>query len=81
MKLIQIHIPLRVVKAICIAAAIGGIFFFASGRWVVGLCLLLGAYILERSRYCCPRCNFKLDMKHPLLPSSRCPSCGGELIG
>lgn len=75
MKLIRVHIPLQVVKLVCMAAVIAGIFFFVAGSWIGGLCLLLGAYIFERSRYRCPHCNFKLDMKHPVLKSSHCPAC------
>lgn len=80
MKLIRIHIPLRAVKLICMAAVITGIFLFVAGSWIGGLCLLLGAYIFERSRYRCPHCGFKLDMKHPVLKSSCCPACK-ECIG
>lgn len=79
MKLIRFQLPLRAVKLTCITATIAGVFFFATGRWISGLCLLLGAYILEQSRYRCPQCDLKLDMKRPLLKSARCPACGQVL--
>lgn len=72
-------IPLRYVKVICIASALGGIVGLAAGRWITGLCLLLGSYLLEKSRYRCPVCGKRLDMKYPLLRGAVCPVCGAEL--
>ncbi len=75
----KIKMSLRAVKPICIIAVLLGIFFFAAGKWAAALCMLLGAYLLEKSMYRCPGCGKKLDMKYPLFPGSRCPFCGFEL--
>ena len=64
----KVRIPLQYVKPVCIAAVLVGIFAVAAGSWITGLCLLLGAYLLEKSCYRCPHCGKKLDMKYPLLP-------------
>ena len=79
-KWLKVSIPLGYVKPVCMVAVIAGIFFFVSGNWISGLCMLLGAYILERHNYCCPDCRGKLDMKHSLGKESRCPFCGGKLL-
>ena len=71
--------PLTAVKPVCIVAVLCGIFFFAAGRWAAALCMLLGAYLLERGMYRCPSCGKKLDMKYPLFRGCRCPFCGKEL--
>lgn len=78
-KWIKVSIPLIYVKPLCMAAVIAGIFFLVAGSWVAGLCMLLGAYILEKHNYCCPECGRKLDMKHPLMKEARCPFCKGSL--
>ena len=78
MKL-KVHVPLRYVKPACIAAVLIGVFAVAAGSWITGLCLLLGAYILEKSSYHCPACGKKLDMKHPLFPGCCCPACKTQL--
>lgn len=75
MKMIRIHIPLLAVKIACIIAVLSGVFFLAAGHWASSILVLTGAYILEKSRYRCPSCQFKLDMKHPLFKSSVCPAC------
>lgn len=72
----KLEIPLQYVKPICMAAVIFGVFFLVGGNWISGLCMLLGAYILEKHNYCCPGCHRKLDMKHPLGKQARCPFCG-----
>lgn len=79
MKNIRVRIPLAYVKPICVAAVLSGIFFVVSGVWIAGLCMLLGAYILEKSNYRCPRCGKKLDMKYPLFKGAVCPGCGEML--
>ncbi len=79
-KWMRVSIPLAYVKPVCMAAVIAGIVFFVAGSWVAGLCMLLGAYILENHNYCCPVCGQKLDMKHPLSKESRCPFCGEKLL-
>lgn len=79
MKLLKIDIPLPAVKAICMVAVLIGIFAVVAGSWITGLCLLLGAYLFERSKYRCPECGKKLDMKAPTFPGCRCPGCGAEL--
>ena len=63
----KVRIPLQYVKPVCIAAVLVGIFAVAAGSWITGLCLLLGAYLLEKSCYRCPHCGKKLDMKYPLF--------------
>ena len=65
----KVRIPLQYVKPVCIAAVLVGIFAVAAGSWITGLCLLLGAYLLEKSCYRCPHCGKKLDMKY--APGSR----------
>ncbi len=75
----KIQLPLPYVKPICIAAVLLGVFALAAGSWITGLCLLLGAYLLEKSQYRCPACKKNLDMKAPLFPGARCPACGGVL--
>ena len=47
----KVRIPLQYVKPVCIAAVLVGIFAVAAGSWITGLCLLLGAYLLEKSCY------------------------------
>lgn len=79
-KWMRVNIPLACVKPVCILAVIAGIFFFAAGSWIAGLCMLLGAYILEKHNYCCPVCGQKLDMKYPLSKESWCPFCGEKLL-
>jgi hypothetical protein len=79
MKLLKLRIPLLTVKIICIIAVLFGVFSFAAGNWVSAVCCLIGAYVLERSRYRCPSCSFKLDMKHPVFKSSVCPACKSPL--
>lgn len=74
-KVWKIQMPLLWVKGICMAAVLMGILFLVSGIWVSGLCMLLGAYILEKSQYCCPKCGKRLDMKHPLRKDACCPFC------
>ena len=49
MKLLKINLPLPAVKAVCMAAVLIGIFAVVAGSWITGLCLLVGAYLLERS--------------------------------
>ena len=71
----KVRIPLQYVKPVCIAAVLVGIFAVAAGSWITGLCLLLGAYLLEKSCYRCPHCGKKLDMKYPLFKGSCCPAC------
>ena len=44
----KVRIPLQYVKPVCIAAVLVGIFAVAAGSWITGLCLLLGAYLLEK---------------------------------
>lgn len=78
-KWIRAEIPLPWVKRICIAAVFMGLIFIVSGIWIAGLCMLLGAYILEKSRYCCPKCGKKLDMKYPLMHGACCPACRAKL--
>lgn len=68
-------LPLRVVKPLCILGVLAGILFFCCGRWAAALCCMLGAYSFERNLYCCPECGMRLNMKYPLLPGARCPSC------
>lgn len=68
----KVRIPLQYVKPVCIAAVLVGIFAVAAGSWITGLCLLLGAYLLEKSCYRCPHCGKKLDMKYPLFKGSCC---------
>lgn len=75
----KIEIPLMYIKPICMAAVMIGIVFVVSGLWIAGLCMLLGAYILEKSRYRCPHCGKKLDMKHPLMKGAVCPACRKDL--
>ena len=90
----KVRIPLQYVKPVCIAAVLVGIFAVAAGSgssfspagkrpaagsWITGLCLLLGAYLLEKSCYRCPHCGKKLDMKYPLFKGSCCPACKAEL--
>ena len=75
----KVRIPLPFVKPIFIAAVLVGIFAVAAGSWITGLCLLLGAYLLEKSCYRCPHCGKKLDMKYPLFKGSCCPACKAEL--
>lgn len=75
----KVRIPLPFIKPICIAAVLVGIFAVAAGSWITGLCLLLGAYLLEKSCYRCPHCGKKLDMKYPLFKGSCCPACKAEL--
>lgn len=75
----KIKIPLVYVKPICVAAVLAGIFGLAAGRWITGLCFLLGAYLLERNNYLCPVCGKKLDMKYPLFRGAVCPACGTVL--
>ena len=53
----KVRIPLQYVKPVCIAAVLVGIFAVAAGSWITGLCLLLGAYLLEKSCYRCPHCG------------------------
>lgn len=78
-KWMKIQIPLPWVKRICVGAVLSGILFLVSGMWAAGLCMLLGAYILEKNRYCCPQCGKKLDMKYPLLHGACCPFCRARL--
>lgn len=78
-KWIKIQIPLRYVKRICVGAVFVGLLFVVSGMWAAGLCMLLGAYILEKSQYCCPVCGKKLDMKYPLFRGACCPFCRAKL--
>lgn len=78
-KWMKVEIPLIYVKPLCMAAVIAGIFFVVVGSWMAGLCMLLGAYIMEKHNYCCPGCHKKLDMKRPLGKDARCPFCGGVL--
>ena len=78
MKL-KIRVPLPLVKPICIAAVLVGIFAVTAGSWITGLCLLLGAYLLEKNCYRCPHCGKKLDMKYPLFKGSCCPACRAVL--
>lgn len=78
-KLIKLNIPLLYVKPICIMAALLGVFFLVAGNWIAGLCMLLGAYVFEKSMYRCPDCGKSLDMKYPLLKGSYCPFCKKEL--
>ena len=66
----KVRIPLQYVKPVCIAAVLVGIFAVAAGSWITGLCLLLGAYLLEKSCYRCPHCGKKLDRKSTRLNSS-----------
>lgn len=75
----MLKIPLVWVKPLCMTAVLVGIFAVVSGSWITGLCLLLGAYLLEKSCYCCPVCKKKLDMKAPLFRGARCPGCGAVL--
>lgn len=72
-------LPLPAVKSICVGAVLFGLFGFVSGNWIVGLCMLLGSYLMERNLYRCPVCGKKLDMKAPLFHGSRCPQCQGLL--
>ena len=58
----KVRIPLQYVKPVCIAAVLVGIFAVAAGSWITGLCLLLGAYLLEKSCYRCPHCGKNLDI-------------------
>ncbi len=74
-KLLKVTVPLRLVKPVCMAAVILGIAFLAASSWIAGLCMLLGAYILEKSMYRCPCCGRNLDMKRPLMKGARCPFC------
>ena len=67
----KVRIPLQYVKPVCIAAVLVGIFAVAAGSWITGLCLLLGAYLLEKSCYRCPH--------YPLFKGSCCPACKAEL--
>lgn len=76
---IKRRIPLRVVKPVCIVAAIGGIVALAAGSWITGLCLVLGSYLMEKNTYRCPTCGKGLDMKRPLFHGSCCPFCGAKL--
>ena len=76
---IKFRVPLPLVKPICIAAVLIGIFAVTAGSWITGLCLLLGAYLLEKNCYRCPHCGKKLDMKYPLFKGSYCPACKVEL--
>lgn len=73
------RIPLPLVKLVCVSAALSGIFFAVLGNWIVGLCLLLGAYLFEKNLYRCPECRAKLEMKRPIFASSRCPHCHQSL--
>ena len=75
----KIRIPFIYVKPICIVTVLLGIFFFAAGSWIASLCMLLGAYIIERNQYCCPGCHRKLDMKQRLMKTARCPFCSKVL--
>ena len=79
----KVRIPLQYVKpfggAGQLAHQLEGIFAVAAGSWITGLCLLLGAYLLEKSCYRCPHCGKKLDMKYPLFKGSCCPACKAEL--
>lgn len=72
-------LPLKAVKPVCAAAVVTGLFFVVAGSWAAGLCMLLGAWILEKNLYRCPLCRHPLDMKRPLFRGARCPSCSGEL--
>ena len=74
-KWMKVELPLGLVKLLCMAAVIVGIFFVVAGSLIAGLCMLLGAYILEKHNYCCPGCHGKLDMKRPLRKGTRCPIC------
>ncbi len=76
---IKYKIPLGVVKAVCIAAALTGIFFIAAGNWVAGLCMLFGSWQFEKNLYRCLSCGHKLDIKMPVFKRSRCPHCSGFL--
>ena len=75
----KFKIPLVYVKPVCAAAVLLGIFGLAAGRWITGLCFLLGSYLLEKSCYLCPACGKKLDMKYPLFRGAVCPGCGAVL--
>lgn len=75
----KIKIPLACVKPVCAAAVLAGIFGLVAGRWITGLCFLLGSFLLERSCYLCPVCGKKLDMKYPLFRGTVCPACGAVL--
>lgn len=78
-RLVRTAVPLQYVKPICVAATLAGVFFVAAGLWLAGLCMLIGAYLLEKNAYCCPKCGKKLDMKRPLLKGAGCPFCGEAL--
>jgi hypothetical protein len=74
------RIPLRAIKVICRVAVVPALFYVVAGNWVVGLCLILGAWIFERNLYRCPRCRYKLDMRIPLNHLSSCPECHNLLL-
>ena len=71
----KVRIPLQYVKPVCIAAVLVGIFAVAAGSWITGLCLLLGAYLLEKSCYRCPHCGKHLGRER----GNTCPHCGRSL--
>ena len=77
----KVRIPLQYVKPVCIAAVLVGIFAVAAGSWITGLCLLLGAYLLEKSCYRCPHCGKKLDMKYKVRGTEQnSPPESGEFL-
>lgn len=78
-RLLKVTVPLRLVKPVCMAAVLLGIVFLVAGSWIAGLCMILGAYILEKSAYRCPVCRRNLDMKRPLMKGGKCPFCKAEL--
>lgn len=76
-KLIRLSLP--VVKLVCVCGTLAGLFFLLAGSWTSGLCMLLGAYFLERNLYRCPHCRHRLDLKKQVSPLDRCPGCGSGL--
>ena len=75
----KIRIPLLYVKPVCIVSVLIGIVALVSGKWITGLCLLLGSYFFEKNLYRCPTCKKSLDMKAPLFRGACCPACGRML--
>lgn len=67
-------------KIVCRVAVIPALFYIVAGNWVVGLCLLLGAWIFEKNLYRCPHCRCKLDMRIPLNSLSTCPQCRNLIL-
>jgi len=70
----------RVVKIIFMSAVLIAIVFLAIGNWFVVVCMMVGAFLMEKNIYRCPNCDHKLNMKVSLRAFPLCPACGTNLL-